>query len=347
MPSLTPRGEAPRKTHKSHTGETSQRLARAPFRELSFGSMPRFSASCLPTSLSAFVLLSASQASAYCRTTTAKQTAEAAGCPGTCINDGVPLYWPKAETQYAFNVRPFRGFTEEEVRRIIGESFDAWASVECLARSEDGGLSRVPVGLKVSAKPGATTDEVGPKEEEPNDNAIVYFTGDEWFKRGYDARAFALTSLWYYDTGEIIGADMHFNGAMNFGECPPEGCSELDAISDLRNVATHEAGHYFGLAHSERESATMWCDASPGQVDKRTLSPDDVEGLCSIYPPGKAFMQQTAKNEDDGSNCSLVPGSKRSGSGMTWLALLGVSLLATRRRAREHGRLRARAQEAG
>ena len=95
-------------------------LARAPFRELSFASMPRFRASphtvavfcsrahrhasfCSRAyrgawmrlaSLSALVLLlSASQAEAYCRTTTAKQTAEAAGCGGDCITDGVPLYW--------------------------------------------------------------------------------------------------------------------------------------------------------------------------------------------------------------------------------------------------------------
>ena len=30
-----------------------------------------------------------------------------------------------------------------------------------------------------------------------------------------------------------------------------------------------------------------------------------------IYPPGKAFMQQSAANQGDDSSCSLVPGATR------------------------------------
>ncbi|MFT3923565.1 MAG: matrixin family metalloprotease [Myxococcales bacterium] len=300
--------------------------------------MPRFSALPLPLGLSGFVLLTASQAGAYCRTTTAEQPPESAGCPGTCVTTGTPLYWPVAKTQYAFNVRPFVGFTDAAVRRIIGASFDTWTAVECPVKAEDGGLGRVSVGLEATAKSGTTTDEVGPQDEEPNDNAIVYFSGDEWIDRGYDPRAFALTSLWFYDSGEIIGADMHFNGAMNFGECPPQGCGALDAVADLQNVATHEAGHYFGLAHSERETATMWCDASPGQVDKRTLSPDDVEGLCDIYPPGKAFTQAPASGGGDDSHCSAAPHAQGNRGLMAWLALLGTVLVGRRRVIRAQAR---------
>ncbi len=287
--------------------------------------MSRLSA---PTFLAAALLLSTSEASAYCRTTTAKQTAASAGCPGVCLTEGVPLYWPVAKTQYAFNVRPFRGFTDEQARRIIGESFAAWSAVECPVRLPDGSMGKVSVGIDVSAQPGTTTDEVGPKLEEPNDNAIIFFTAEEWEERHYDPRAFALTSLWYYETGEIIGADMHFNGAMNFGECPPQGCSEHDNISDLRNVATHEAGHYFGLAHSERPSATMWCDAKPGQVDKRTLSRDDIEGLCAIYPPGEAFRPASMQGGED-SSCSVAPG-QRARSGDVWFLCVAFAFFGRR-----------------
>jgi len=205
--------------------------------------------------------------------------------------------------------------------------------VECPVQLEDGGVERVSVGLQATAKPGTTTDEVGPQNEEPNDNAIVYFTGDEWVARGYDSRAFALTSLWFYDSGEIIGADMHFNGAMNFGECPAQGCFGLESVADLQNVATHEAGHYFGLAHSERETATMWCDASPGQVDKRTLSPDDIAGLCAIYPPGKAFKEPASSGGGDHSRCSAAPYAHGRALGLSWFALLGLALLGRRKSA--------------
>jgi len=55
---------------------------------------------------------------------------------------------------------------------------------------------------------------------------------------------------------------------------------------DLENVMTHELGHYLGLAHSTVLDATMFASAEAGETIKRDLDPDDIEGLCTIYPAG-------------------------------------------------------------
>ncbi len=84
-------------------------------------------------------------------------------------------------------------------------------------------------------------------------------------------------------------ADSNSNGI-------PDGC-ELEENIDLRNVITHEAGHFFGLGHTQNDTtATMFAVAPPGEIDKRTLSTDDIEGMCAIYPPTSA-----------GGNCDYDP----------------------------------------
>ncbi len=59
-----------------------------------------------------------------------------------------------------------------------------------------------------------------------------------------------------------------------------DGC----AYQDLQNTITHEAGHLVGLAHSPVAGATMNATTKPGETTKRSLSPDDVAGVCAIYP---------------------------------------------------------------
>lgn len=130
----------------------------------------------------------------------------------------------------------------------------------------------------------------------------------------------ALTSVVYLpDTGEIVDADMElhdWNGdrtAPNgwYFTCPGAPAPTCNASSpsdpllfsdsgctyiDIGNTVTHEAGHMLGLDHVCVQGAappsnacpvggsTMEPTAGPGDTDKRTLKPDDIDGVCSIYP---------------------------------------------------------------
>lgn len=77
--------------------------------------------------------------------------------------------------------------------------------------------------------------------------------------------------------GQILDADIAFNPNRNFST------DSFSVPEDLQTVATHEAGHFFGLDHSGVVKAVMF-PYSP-EVQLR-LGYDDVAGISSIYPGG-------------------------------------------------------------
>lgn len=52
---------------------------------------------------------------------------------------------------------------------------------------------------------------------------------------------------------------------------------------DAWNIAAHEFGHWLQLGHSTNMDATMYDFASKGETKKRTLHPDDQNGIRRIY----------------------------------------------------------------
>ena len=108
------------------------------------------------------------------------------------------------------------------------------------------------------------------------------------------------------------------------------------AYADLQNTVTHEAGHVLGLAHPPSpDTATMWAFADLQEIQKRDLDPDDVAGVCAIYPAGEAATTCPGLDlpECQASGCGCGPGA---GGGLALAALLLA--LVPRRRATRPGR---------
>ncbi|MGP3667343.1 MAG: hypothetical protein ACKD6N_00555 [Candidatus Bathyarchaeota archaeon] len=98
----------------------------------------------------------------------------------------------------------------------------------------------------------------------------------------------AYAVIWYKSsTGEIVDADMVLNSYYKWGIADGnELTSDLVGKFDIRNIVTHEAGHWTGLNDlydSKYWAITMYGYASYGEEIKRSLEPGDIAGAQYIY----------------------------------------------------------------
>lgn len=90
--------------------------------------------------------------------------------------------------------------------------------------------------------------------------------------------AIAVTWTWRNRaTKAIVEADMSMNTAY------PWNTDGTPGFMDVQNIATHEAGHAFGLDHVSEPEHTMYTYGSAGEVKKRTLECGDIAGVRKLY----------------------------------------------------------------
>jgi hypothetical protein len=167
------------------------------------------------------------------------------------------------------------------------------------------------------------------------------------------------------DFGRLFEADIEINGeAYRWGLA----ANAQEGIWDLESALTHELGHIIGLDHNcyqsgfglprpvdDRGSPVPDCGTAPASVassvmyavssygvERRTLSADDVGGICTIYPSSSA---PTCQGSLEPSGGCTVGGNKPFSDSWPVEAVL-VSLLwiarATRRNSARASAARAR-----
>ena len=261
---------------------------------------------------------------AYCRTTTVPPTAQQAANQ-QCVTDGFPLYWPDLEIHYGFNPnRASSDLDDATVREVFREGFAQWGNVTC----SDG----EPGFEFVEDQEPYTETQPTHVLRQKNVNAMLFRPASLWRPESeYPSDAYALTGVWYdTNTGRMLGADMEINeGRGPYTVCPETGC--VDGYSDLGNVVTHEIGHMLGFAHSDIESATMYYNAPPGQVTKRSLAPDDKQAVCAVYSPTAVLDREP---DDEGGSCSTRPGAPATPGALSMGLGMLVAAVALRRKKR-------------
>jgi hypothetical protein len=181
----------------------------------------------------------------------------------------------------------------------------------------------------------------------------------------YSSQAAAITTAVYVNDpnsprdGAIVDADIEINGvdfAISAGgqsSGPPGAC-----MADLQNTLTHELGHLHGLEHTCRLSpndpqwiddqgnpvpscsavlpgdtkirdATMYPTQQCGETQKSSLSDDDIQAICRIYPTAKDPGTCEPVGVTAGGCCSASRGADRPAGA---LLLAGVVALWVRRR---------------
>jgi Matrixin len=238
----------------------------------------------LAATLALVTLAPARGALAYCRTATcAPNTATAvtgalcnpaqpSDCPG-----GIALAWPTSCVTFSFQKDASKQVSLSAAEGIFRKAFAAWTHAAC----PGGGSPRIEVTEFDPVE--CTKHEYNQKA--CNANAII-FRDSGWPYEGA-SNMLALTTVTYnLDNGQIYDADMELNTA---GAIFTTGDSKVNI--DLLSVVTHETGHFLGLAHSVDTTSTMFPAYQQGDISLRNLAPDDIAGICAIYPPGDPIAE--------------------------------------------------------
>jgi matrixin len=118
----------------------------------------------------------------------------------------------------------------------------------------------------------------GPSSQTTNTNDQINLV---LFRDAANGSAIA-TTYWWSSGTRIIDADIVFwDGGFTFF-AGTTGCSGGFYIED---IAAHEFGHALGMGHSAVAGATMYPSVSSCNAGNRTLDPDDIAGVRSLYPP--------------------------------------------------------------
>jgi len=245
----------------------------------------------------------------------------------TKTSSGKKVHWSSACQTYYVNEEGSHQIEDGSDLDAVKASFQAWTDVDCSSLAyQFGGETNF-----------ATT---GYSNEESPVNLVI-FRDKKW---PYTERPVAFTAVTYNrDDGLILDADVEINEQDYVFTTEPD--KEHWKI-DLQNTLTHEIGHIAGLDHSSKSDATMYFHAAPGEAGKRTLSQDDIDGVCTLYPEKGAAPCAVVKPQylfvdfpegKDPGGCSAVHAAGRTAPPMALLglvALLGLALAALRLAAR-------------
>lgn len=274
-----------------------------------------------------------SPAEAFCRTTTCGpgECQASADC-AYCLEGGLPLYWPGGCASFSAQVAgsPLRGISAQTTGQLVESALAQWIGVDC-----GGGAGP---SLAIYRTQNVVCNRQEYNQDSPNANVWMY--RDDYWPYAGSGSTLALTTVTYnVKTGEIYDADVEINSIE-----VPLTVGDTQVQADLASIITHEAGHFLGLSHSCDPSATMFASYKFGDVQLRSLEADDVQGICTVYPPGKdptqcdptprhGFSEDCgAPPADDGCCTTAVGHSDSRGALALSLALAALALGAGRRR---------------
>jgi len=163
-----------------------------------------------------------------------------------------------------------------------------------------------PLGAEVEVKAAFEAWDTATGAELFNDNPVIdtnSWWGREDGKNNVSWQVIsgggiiAATWVWYYDVdgngkmspGDVIKeTDMVFNASQKWGiDRDGEGTAyKLQNMYDVRDIATHEAGHVAGLGDlydSKYSEITMYGYSSKGETKKISLEIGDINGTIALY----------------------------------------------------------------
>jgi hypothetical protein len=267
------------------------------------------------------VIAASRDADAFCRTTTMPLPSGYDPTVQGCWTQGHPISWlPDERVNYELDAAASTQIALADATRAADNAFARWNAVQCNGGSpnvvavDDGPISAAAFNQGCKQTPC----------EASGTHHVIVFRDKGW---EYDdpSNTLALTTVTYgIDSAVLLNAEIEVNShdhKLSTSDPPADGAY------DLQTILTHEAGHFFGLAHATSEHSVMYAYYSS---DARELTADDVAGMCAAYPPLAA---------EPGFGCGVGSLPSRGGgrvagvSALLALALLRRSRAASRRHA--------------
>jgi hypothetical protein len=257
---------------------------------------------------------------------------------------GAPFTWLTSCIVLHPDSRGSQDLTLDELDAVLQRSATNWSD-----RTDQCG------SLRLTVAPMERREEVA-----ADGRPIVVFRDKSWRRPGgneHEPSAIALTTVFHVSTpgfegdGTILDTDVELNGVYFTFVIQPSQTAARDNthLADLENTLTHEFGHVQGLAHtcwdhlsldppvddlgdpipdcngplpdSIMETTMYPYSVSDGETSKRSLTDDDVRGVCEVYP---IDAPQAACNQQLRGGCSPAPASVPPPLGAELLAVVMV-----------------------
>ena len=246
----------------------------------------------LPFASLAATAVTSCDALAFCRTMACPLPAGFAPSPDACVppdfaswcasqtppDKPIPIWWRNACVSYDLQQNASQQAPYATADTMFAAAFGKWTSLDCAGPAGPGGSSRVSIDVRDLGP--VACDQVQYNQTQGNQHVIIFH--DHSWPHDDQLNTLGLTTITYDpDTGEIYDADMEINATVPLALRDPVPTGSYD----LQSIITHECGHFLGMAHSGDMNATMYAFYTMGATSMRTLTADDIGGLCSIYPP--------------------------------------------------------------
>jgi predicted Zn-dependent protease len=176
-------------------------------------------------------------------------------------NPSIELKWTSLPMKFNIHQTAANGVSASATQNAVRAAYQSWSNVSCsYYSSQDMGVVNLPTGNE-------------------NDYVNTNYWISSW---SGDSQALGLAHTIYDPySGKILDADTSYNNSYTWSVT-----GSAWAI-DVQSVATHEIGHQLGLDHSQYQDATMFWATGQGDTSQRSLSSDDIAGVCYLYPTGQ------------------------------------------------------------
>ncbi|MCC6158220.1 MAG: matrixin family metalloprotease [Deltaproteobacteria bacterium] len=115
-------------------------------------------------------------------------------------------------------------------------------------------------------------------ESDPDGDSIVFANSSDW---SYGKDTLAVTQCYFDAGGNLLDCDI----SVNAQDWTWDDHFAGDTVLNLRDTLTHEAGHMWGLGHSEDQYATMYAYYDE-RIVAADLDEDDIRANADAYCDG-------------------------------------------------------------